>query len=103
LQERHYAPRTPLECVTDGRARIESLQRQGLRVGWLVWAPQTAPSSNVLIERLAADPEGYAAALYAALHRLDQASVSRIIVDLPPEGDAWTAVHDRLRRASQPA
>ena len=101
LQERHYAPRTPLECVADGRARVEALHRQGVRVGWVVWHTETTDSSpEVIIERLPADPEGYGAGLYAALHRLDQADVSRIIVDLPPEGDAWVAVHDRLRRAA---
>jgi L-threonylcarbamoyladenylate synthase len=98
-QERHYAPRTPLECVADGRARVEALLSQGLRVGWLVWTPQPL-SPNAIIERLPADPQGYGAELYAALHRLDRADVSRIIVDVPPEGDAWAAVHDRLRRAS---
>lgn len=102
LQERHYAPRTPLECVADGSARVAALQRQGVRVGWVVWSPsQVDLSPDVILERLPDDPAGYAAGLYAALHRLDQAKVSLIIMDLPPEGDAWVAVHDRLRRAAR--
>ena len=49
-----------------------------------------------------ADPAGYAAQLYAALHALDDAGVDRIVVDLPPDGDEWLAVRDRLRRAANP-
>lgn len=102
LQERHYAPRTPLECVGDGSARVAALRRQGLRVGWLVWGSEPAESSpDLIVERLPADPQGYAAGLYAALHRLDRADVGRIIVDLPPAGDAWEAAQDRLRRAAR--
>jgi L-threonylcarbamoyladenylate synthase len=99
MHERHYAPRTPLECVTTGRDRVAELCRQGLRVGWVTWLNEPA-LPNVIIEQLPADPEGYAAHLYAALHRLDQAAVNRIVVDRPPDGDAWLALHDRLRRAA---
>ena len=53
----------------------------------------------VVIE-MPADARAYAARLYAALHELDAAGVDRIIVDLPPEGEAWQAIHDRLRRAA---
>jgi L-threonylcarbamoyladenylate synthase len=98
---RHYAPRTPLECVTaDARGRIEELLQAGLRVGWLRRGSVSMPKMGVICESLADDPAGYAAELYAALHRLDQLGLDRIIVDLPPEDDAWTAVRDRLRRAS---
>jgi L-threonylcarbamoyladenylate synthase len=48
-----------------------------------------------------ADAAGYAAHLYAALHTLDDAKVDRIIVDLPPDAEAWLAVRDRLRRAAE--
>ncbi|MCI0684141.1 MAG: threonylcarbamoyl-AMP synthase [Gemmataceae bacterium] len=101
MHERHYAPRAALDCQADSRPRVEQLMRQGVRVGWIVWSP-TAPEAlaGAIIERLPADAAGYAAGLYAALHRLDQANVSHIVVDLPPAGDAWLAVHDRLRRAA---
>jgi L-threonylcarbamoyladenylate synthase len=47
------------------------------------------------------DATGYTAQLYAALHELDDAGVNYIVVDLPPTGDAWLAIHDRLQRAAQ--
>jgi L-threonylcarbamoyladenylate synthase len=49
------------------------------------------------------EPAAYAAQLYSALHTLDAAAVERIVVTLPPEGDAWLAIRDRLSRASVPA
>ncbi len=99
---RHYAPRTPLECVAaNGRERVEALCQEGLRVGWL--APEGAaamagPDIRQVI--MPADPAAYAAQLYAVLHALDVAGLDRIVVALPPDTDAWLAVRDRLRRAS---
>jgi L-threonylcarbamoyladenylate synthase len=57
------------------------------------------PKSAVVID-MPSEPDAYAAKLYAALHELDDSGVDEILVDSPPEGDAWLAVHDRLRRAS---
>ncbi len=99
LQERHYAPCTPLECAADGRQRIAALRRQGLRIGWVTMHDECS-TADLIVERLPEHVAGYAAGLYAALHRLDQAGVERIIVDRPPDGDAWLAVHDRLQRAA---
>ena len=95
--DRHYAPRTPLELTDAGRERVELLARQGLRVGWLTHLDESAPA--VLRILLPADPVSYSARLYAALHQLDKAGLDRIIVQTPPAGDDWLAVHDRLRRA----
>lgn len=96
LQERHYAPRTPLELRADGAARVMELVHQGKRVGWMTWGQ--APLQAV-VERMPADPRAAAAALYAALHRLDLADLDCVIVDEPPKGDAWLALRDRLERA----
>jgi L-threonylcarbamoyladenylate synthase len=52
--------------------------------------------------RLPADPGGYAARLYDALHELDDASLDAIVVELPPARDEWLAVRDRLRRGASP-
>lgn len=46
------------------------------------------------------DPEAYARALYAELHRADEASAELILVERPPEGPMWEGIHDRLRRAA---
>lgn len=46
------------------------------------------------------DPEAYARAIYAELHRCDEAGAELIIVEAPPALPEWRAIADRLRRAS---
>jgi L-threonylcarbamoyladenylate synthase len=46
------------------------------------------------------DPVGYASALYASLHALDDLGCDAIVVEKVPETNAWLAVRDRLSRAS---
>ncbi len=99
---RHYAPRTPLECSDNGRTRVAELLRAGARVGWLT-SNETASAPGLVVQRMPADAVGYAAHLYAALHALDAVGLERIIVDLPPDAEAWLAVRDRLTRAAAPA
>jgi L-threonylcarbamoyladenylate synthase len=101
LRARHYAPRTPMEVTANSRARVAELCRQGGRVGWLTHCADNAiASSEVLPILLPADAVSYAAQVYAALHRLDDLGLDRIVVEAPPTGDDWLAVNDRLRRAS---
>lgn len=101
---RHYAPSVPLECVSDNgtsRRRVEELLHAGQRVGWLTFCEpehQDQPRLRAIV--MSRKPEEYGSALYEALHALERCGVERIIVDMPPESEAWLAVHDRLRRAS---
>jgi L-threonylcarbamoyladenylate synthase len=95
---RHYAPRTPLELTAHSRQRVEELCGQGLRVGWLTHLDEGETLALRIV--LPDDAVAYSAQLYAALHRLDDAGLDRIIVETPPMGDEWLAVHDRLRRAA---
>ena len=48
------------------------------------------------------DPATHATMLYAVLHAIDKRSLDWIIVDEPPAGDDWQAIHDRLTRAATP-
>ena len=51
-------------------------------------------------EQLAPDPQAFAADLYAALHRLDDAGVASIAALTPPPDLDWHAITDRLQRAA---
>lgn len=105
MMQRHYAPLAPLECVaSESWRRVEELHRQGARIGWLTFHG-AAPlgMAGVSVIELPEDPEGYAAGLYAALHAFDAQAVDRIVVEMPPDTDAWLAVRDRLRRAGSSA
>jgi L-threonylcarbamoyladenylate synthase len=100
-QTRHYAPRTPLELTSSPARRVAELCALGQRVGWLDWACPASPPLTVLTVVLPADPTGYAAGLYQALHHLDDKGLDRIVVANPPDEPAWLAVRDRLLRASR--
>jgi L-threonylcarbamoyladenylate synthase len=45
------------------------------------------------------DAEAYARAVYAELHRCDEAGAGVIVVEALPEGVEWLAIADRLNRA----
>jgi L-threonylcarbamoyladenylate synthase len=102
LLARHYAPRTLLECASDGPGRARTLTAKGFAVGLIAMGDQDGDANlpGVQVLLLPAEPAGYAAQLYAALHVLDDAGLQRLVVTLPPDTPEWQAVHDRLRRAS---
>ena len=97
---KHYSPRTPLECVPRGSARVAELVDAGLRLGWLSLSEGGESSTRLVKVEMPQAPAEYAAALYARLHELDGMELDRIVVTLPPEGEEWLAVRDRLRRAA---
>jgi L-threonylcarbamoyladenylate synthase len=96
---KHYSPRTPLECVEQGGTRVTELVAAGLRIGWLSLSEEGRSSGLVKVDMPLA-PAEYAAELYATLHEMDRLGLDRIVVTLPPEGEEWLAVRDRLRRAA---
>ncbi len=100
MLSRHYAPRAPLELHTNGAARVRTLLQAGRRVGWLTFAASLPADPALLVQRMPTEPAAYSARLYAALHELDAANVEAIVVDIPPHGEDWLAVHDRLQRAA---
>ncbi|HQU44815.1 MAG: threonylcarbamoyl-AMP synthase [Planctomycetia bacterium 21-64-5] len=101
MLRRHYAPSVPMECLSGSGPRVEALCRAGLRVGWLTLGPAARGDlSGLFAIELPADPAGYSAQLYAALHTLEALAPDRIVVELPPGEEAWLAVRDRLRRAA---
>jgi L-threonylcarbamoyladenylate synthase len=104
---KHYAPRAELHVVEGRDAAIGSARASAVaRRTALVIRSSTVPASTSLLRdaaervELPGDPEGFARELFATLHRLDDAGVERIVIEAVPEGDAWAAIADRLRRGS---
>ncbi|GIE83937.1 L-threonylcarbamoyladenylate synthase [Actinoplanes regularis] len=97
MSRRHYAPRAKVLLVGDVRAA----DRSGLAapVAALTYEGAGDPGCSHS-EVLSADPREYAADLYAALHRLDDAGVGTILVQEPPRTEDWLAIRDRLSRAA---
>jgi L-threonylcarbamoyladenylate synthase len=94
MSRRHYAPRAAVVLAKD----VRDVDPAGLAgpVGVLTYETADATGAEVL----SADPREYAADLYAALHRLDDAGVATILVQEPPQTEDWLAVRDRLSRAA---
>ena len=51
--------------------------------------------------RAPADSRAFAHNLYANLRTLDAANADAILIEAVPDGEAWLAVRDRLRRATR--
>ncbi|WP_433297357.1 L-threonylcarbamoyladenylate synthase [Actinoplanes sp. CA-030573] len=91
MSRRHYAPRATLRWVGDAN-RADKTDKTGV----LTYEGKEVEGAEIL----SADPREYAADLYAALHRLDDAGVTEILVQEPPDGEDWLAIRDRLSRAA---
>jgi L-threonylcarbamoyladenylate synthase len=91
-------PRAEIILVEKSCLQGEVTRRRGHgeRVGALDWHP--AVEVDAPAEVLPADPAGYAAAFYAALHRLADAGCARIVAAAVPERPEWASVRDRLAR-----
>lgn len=86
MHPRHYAPRTPLRLVDRAPSAAVAL----------VLGSAAGPHQI----GLPPEPWAYGAGLYSALAALDLQGADEILVEKPPEGADWTAVWDRLRRAT---
>ena len=96
MMARHYAPRARLELVPAGTGVTEPLGR----VAYVGLGTLPALPVGVRGILLPLDAEEVATRLYALLHELDDAGFERIVMERPPDADAWVALRDRLRRAS---
>jgi L-threonylcarbamoyladenylate synthase len=103
MDARHYAPRARV-VVAESRegaiAEARSRAERG-RVGLVIRGGATGATLDGIDVRVLPDaPVGYAAALFATLHALDDAGATAIVIEAVPEGEAWWAVADRLKRAA---
>jgi L-threonylcarbamoyladenylate synthase len=94
---RHYSPAVPL---TTFRGEIPPPPRG--RVGLLLLAPRQVPAGYAEVEYLSRDGDlGEAARnLFAALRRVDQASLDHALAELAPDEGLGLAINDRLARAA---
>ncbi|RIX44043.1 MAG: threonylcarbamoyl-AMP synthase [Rhodocyclales bacterium GT-UBC] len=99
--EAHYAPQTPMRLVASERLLdfLNAQRHKGDRCAVIGHSQPPQAGMPHLWRMLPADPVGYAHDLYGALRDMDHAGVALIAVEALPEGAAWAAVADRLRRA----
>ncbi len=102
MMEKHYSPDAIL-IVLPANAIINEIEKrlsQNEKIGILAYSNALKWPEVHRIEMLCGEAPLYAAELYAALHRLDDAGSEVIVVEDVPFGLEWAAVRDRLRRAS---
>jgi L-threonylcarbamoyladenylate synthase len=97
----HYAPRAQVKLVR----RVEMLNvlasHKGRRIGVLA-LEVTVPRLAATLQRvMPVIPAQYAHDLYANLRALDAQRVDVILIEVPPQTPAWTAINDRLARAAR--
>jgi L-threonylcarbamoyladenylate synthase len=99
---RHYAPDavTTIFAPSALRATLESLPPAARIVGVTVNVERPDDRRIVAWEMLGENPPGYARDLYAALHQADRTGATRVLIQEVPSSAEWTAIRDRIRRAS---
>jgi len=100
----HYAPATPLEVLPAAALwqRAARLSGQGLAVAVAVLGPAPEPLPQcpaAAVVEMPREAVPYGRLLYATLRDLDRGGFDRLLFQAPPDGPAWLAVRDRLRRA----
>lgn len=102
--ERHYAPRAEVwlfdpEQIGEIQSALEN--RNSGSITALLRTTDLPPAIPHRMVRMPADPDGYARALYAALHDADAQGAALVLVERPPDFDSWRAIRDRLTRAAR--
>ncbi len=85
---RHYRPVTPLHIgapFATGR-------------GAYLWWSKPLPTTHSI--PMPANPQEYGVILYSTLHAVDAEQLDWIAVEMPPDEPEWSAIRDRLTRAS---
>ena len=96
----HYAPHTPARLL--GSAELRNAVLRNPRGHIVVLAHSTAqpPAFEGVWFDAPAHDAAYAQELYANLRALDALAADEIWIEAPPDGPEWSAVRDRLRRAT---
>ena len=105
LLERHYSPRAKLVVLNwrdEADLKLQLATRHLSPVTCHVIAHTRIPSVEdfARVSVVPHDAEAFARAIYAELHRCDEAGAKLIVVEAPPELPEWLGIADRLKRAA---
>ncbi len=103
---KHYAPKAKLLLLSwkdemhlkEQLAEASGAQRP--KVHLIAHTRIPAGHGFVAVSVIPRDPEAFARAIYAELHRCDEAGAELIVVEALPEAGEWRAIADRLKRAT---
>lgn len=94
----HYAPRTPTHWIE--HTQLHTLEQSQETIGLLCLQTCVPKNKNIIVRCLSNNPTQYAHDLYAQLHAFDQLNLAQIYIEKIPQDAAWSAVYDRLARAT---
>jgi L-threonylcarbamoyladenylate synthase len=97
-QEKHYAPHTPAYRFT-GTLWADASGAAVILIGAKYRERQIRSARFVEMDGA---PQEYARRFYAVLRQLDATAPKAIYIEMPPDEPEWTAVRDRITRATQP-
>jgi len=104
LLRKHYAPKATLKVLSwrdtpDLNYQLSAchIQRTEIHVITHTHIPSGEGIGGVSV--IPHDAEAYARAIYAELHRCDEAGAKLIVAEALPDGVEWRAIADRLNRA----
>jgi L-threonylcarbamoyladenylate synthase len=105
LLEKHYSPKARLVVLNwnDERelhSQLATFNLQPSTTHVIVHTKIPAGFGAANVSVIPHDAEAFARALYAELHRCDQAGTKLIVVEAPPDLPEWSGIADRLRRAA---
>jgi L-threonylcarbamoyladenylate synthase len=95
----HYQPDTVLQCISTAQLHT-MLAATSAHVAVLHYRPLPATRADIVSLPMPDNAADYANCLYRTLYQADKLAVDAIWCELPPQDEAWLAIHDRLRRAS---
>jgi L-threonylcarbamoyladenylate synthase len=105
LLEKHYAPKAKLVLLgwrdaADLRRRIANRQSPMAKCHIIAHTHIPSGEGFASVSVIPHDAEAFARAIYAELHRCDEAGAELIVVEALPDAPQWRAIADRLQRAA---
>ena len=96
----HYAPLTPLRFFDTEMLCKYIMDSGDSQLGILSYSfsKQFPVKKHIILSKNILE---YATNFYAALHELDHANCSEILVETPPQLPEWEPLHERLKKASK--
>lgn len=106
--EEHYAPQKPLYCFESHefysvikKLNQEMKKNQMISVVSFQEKPREFLDQQGIWIKGSENPQEFAKQWYAILHELDKNETDMIVIEMPPRTEAWSALLDRIRRASR--
>jgi L-threonylcarbamoyladenylate synthase len=98
----HYAPVTEAMLCSSEHLQelIQQLTLRNKKIGVLAYSLEQAETRLIRILRMPEQVDDYAQTLYASLRELDRLHLDMILVEQPPDTEAWRAINDRLSKAA---